>query len=89
MLIRVLLICLLSFGALLILTRMKPNGDTKSSFVKVTTTSTPLYTHPDREQKLTALARLSVGAIVAGAIFAIFVSVAIAYIVGTVTSLLQ
>ena len=89
MLIRLLLVCLLSFGALRILARMKPDGENRSSFVKVTTTSTPLYAHPDREQKLTALARLSVGAIVAGAVFAIFASVAIAYIVGTVTSLLQ
>ncbi len=89
MLIRVLLVCLLSFGALRILTRMKPEGENKASLVKVTTTSTPLHTHPNREQKLTALARLSVGAIVAGALFAIFVSVAIAYFVGTVTSLLQ
>jgi hypothetical protein len=89
MLIRVLLVCLLSFGALRFVVRAKPESERHSSLIKVTPVATPLYSHPNRERRLTAIARLSVGAIVAGAVFAIFVSVAIAYIVGTVTNLLQ
>lgn len=89
MLIRVLLVCLLSFGALVLINRIKPEQSDTSKMIRVSTEKTPLYTHPNRERRLTSLARLSVGAIVTGALFAIFISVAIAYIVGTVTNLLQ
>ena len=89
MLLRVLLVCLLSFGALVLISRSRPEGSNARKAIRVSTEKTPLYKEPERDQRLTSLASLSIGAIVAGALVAIAVSVAIAYIVGTVTSLLQ
>jgi hypothetical protein len=87
--VRALLVCLLSFGALVLISRSRPEGSNARKAIRVSTEKTSLYKKPERDQRLTSLASLSIGAIVAGALVAIAVSVAIAYIVGTVTSLLQ
>jgi hypothetical protein len=87
--VRALLVCVLSFGALVLISRSKSEGSNASKVIRVSTEKTPLYKEPEREHRLTSLASLSIGAMVAGALVAIAISVAIAYIVGTVTSLLQ
>jgi hypothetical protein len=72
-----------------LISRSRTEGSNSRKAIRVSTEKTPLYKAPERDQRLTSLASLSIGAIVAGALVAIAVSVAIAYIVGTVTSLLQ
>jgi hypothetical protein len=72
-----------------LISRSRPEGSNARKAIRVSTEKTPLYKEPERDHRLTSLASLSIGAIVAGALVAIAVSVAIAYIVGTVTSLLQ
>ena len=87
--VRALLVCLLSFGALVLISRNKSEESNAGKVIRVSTEKTPLYREPEREHRLVSLAELSIGAVVAGAIVAIALSVAIAYIVGTVTNLLQ
>ena len=87
--VRALLVCLLSFGALVLISRNKSDGPNAGKVIRVSTEKTLLYREPEREHRLVSLAELSIGAVVAGAIVAIALSVAIAYIVGTVTNLLQ
>jgi hypothetical protein len=87
--VRALLVCLLSLGALAIIGKTKSDGSKTKNMLQVSAQQTPIYREPNREYRLVSLARLSIGAIIAGAILAIALSVTVAYVVGTVTNLLQ
>lgn len=50
---------------------------------------TPLYREPDGKRRASAAGRLGFGAVVVGMLFALVVSVVLAYIFGAVTALLD
>lgn len=60
----------LALVALAFIDRMKPATPRRTAVVRVDNKPTPLYVEPEREQKWKALANLSVGAIVLGALVA-------------------
>jgi hypothetical protein len=51
--------------------------------------NTPLYREPDQKQRINAASQLGVGSLVIGAMLALIVSVVLAYLVTTTTSLLK
>lgn len=60
----------LAFVALAVIDRMKPATPKRPVPVRVDHKPTPLYRAPDRQQRTRAVASLSAGAVVAGAIAA-------------------
>ncbi|MSZ81179.1 MAG: hypothetical protein F2713_06380 [Actinobacteria bacterium] len=60
----------LAFLALAFIDRMKPATPRRTAVVRVDNKPTPLYTEPPREQKWRAIANLSGGAIILGALVA-------------------
>ena len=56
---------------------------------RVVARSTPLYKDPDHQRRLISSSSLGAGALVVGAVVAVVVSVLVAYLVTTVTGLLN
>ena len=72
--------------------RSKPATPEQGSAVRVKiqkAINTPLYGEPDQKQRINAASQLGVGSLVAGAMLALIVSVVLAYLVTTTTSLLK
>ena len=87
--VRALLAVSLAIGALVILNGSKPARPNRPNVVQVRTNTTPLYSEPsDKQRKASAIGLLG-GSLVAGALAAIVVSVVLAYLVTTLTSLLK
>jgi len=90
--VRTLLIVVLTLGAILLVGRSKPATPEQGSAVRVNTQkaiNTPLYREPNQKQRINAASQLGVGSLVAGAMLALIVSVVLAYLVTTTTSLLK
>jgi hypothetical protein len=92
--IRSLLIVILTLGAIFLIGRSKPTrpnrpGSMRPVMVRVVTRSTPIYKDPDQQRRLIAGGSLGAGALVVGAVVAVVVSVVMAYLITTVTSLLR
>jgi hypothetical protein len=87
--IRSLLVVILTLGAIFLLGRSKPARPTQPIVVRVNTHETPLYKAPSQQHRLVVSGSLGAGAIVTGAVVAIFISVVLAYAVTTVTGLLR
>lgn len=89
MTVRALLAVSLAIGALVILNGSKPARPNRPNVVQVRTNTTHLYSEPsDKQRKASAIGLLG-GSLVAGALAAIVVSVVLAYLVTTLTSLLK
>lgn len=90
--VRTVLIVVLTLGAILLVGRSKPATPEQGSAVRVKiqkTLNTPLYSEPDQKQRINAASQLGVGSLVVGAVLALIVSVVLAYLVTTTTSLLK
>jgi len=87
--VRALLACVLAIGALVVLGGTKPARQDRTNVVQVRTKTTPLYTEPSEKQRKTSAIGLLGGSVLAGALSAIVVSVVLAYLVTTLTSLLK
>jgi tetrahydromethanopterin S-methyltransferase subunit G len=87
--VRALLACVLAIGALVVLGGTKPARQDRPNVVQVRTKTTPLYTEPSEKQRKTSAIGLLGGSVLAGALSAIVISVVIAYLVTTLTSLLK
>jgi tetrahydromethanopterin S-methyltransferase subunit G len=82
--VRALLACVLA-----ILSGTKPARQDRPNVVQVQTKATPLYREPSNKQRKTSALGLLGGSVLAGALSAIVVSVVLAYLVTTLTSLLK
>ena len=89
MTVRALLACVLAIGALVVLSGSKPARQVRPNVVQVQTKTTPLYKEPSVKQRKTSVLGLVGGSVLAGALSAIVVSVVLAYLVTTLTSLLK
>lgn len=87
--VRALLACVLAIGALVVLGGTKPARQDRTNVVQVRTKTTPLYTEPSEKQRKTSAIGLLGGSVLAGALSAIVISVVLAYLVTTLTSLLK
>ena len=87
--VRALLACVLAIGALVVLSGTKPARQDRPNVVQVQTKATPLYKEPSSKQRKTSAIGLLGGSVLAGALSAIVVSVVLAYLVTTLTSLLK
>jgi hypothetical protein len=87
--VRALLACVLAIGALVVLGGTKPARQDRPNVVQVKTKATPLYKDPSNKQRKTSAIGLIGGSVLAGALSAIVVSVVLAYLVTTLTSLLK
>jgi len=87
--VRALLACVLAIGALVVLGGTKPARQGRSNVVQVQTKTTPLYREPSEKQRKTSAIGLAGGTVLAGALSAIVISVVLAYLVTTLTSLLK
>lgn len=90
--VRTVLIAVLTLGAILLIGRSKPATPEQGSAVRVEIqkrTSTPLYSEPDQKQRINAATQLGAGSLVVGAMLALVISVVLAYLVTTTTSLLK
>jgi hypothetical protein len=87
--VRALLACVLAIGALVVLGGTKPARQDRPNVVQVRTKTTPLYTEPSEKQRKTSAIGLLGGSVLAGALSAIVISVVLAYLVTTLTSLLK
>jgi hypothetical protein len=90
--VRTVLIVVLTLGAILLVGRSKPATPEQGSAVRVKiqkTINTPLYREPDQKQRINAASQLGVGSLVVGAMLALVISVVLAYLVTTTTSLLK
>ena len=90
--IRTVLIAVLTLGAIVLVGRSKPATPEQGSAVRVKvqkTLNTPLYREPDQKHRISSATQLGVGSLVAGAMLALVVSVVLAYLVTTTTSLLK
>ena len=90
--IRTLLIAVLTLGAIFLVGRSKPATPEQGSAVRVEnpkTINTPLYREPNQKQRINSATQLGVGSLVAGAMLALVISVVLAYLVTTTTSLLK
>ena len=90
--IRTLLIAVLTLGAIFLVGRSKPATPEQGSAVRVKiqkTMNTPLYREPDQKQRINAASQLGAGSLVVGAMLALVISVVLAYLVTTTTSLLK
>lgn len=86
---RAALVALLAAVALWSIWRNKPATNHERSLVRVTVRPTPLYRSPNNRDRARAAGQLSFGAIVVGMLFALVVSVLLAYLFGAVTGLLN
>ena len=89
MTVRALLACVLAIGALVVLSGTKPARQDRPNVVQVKTKATPLYKETSNKQRKTSAIGLLGGSVLAGALSAIVVSVVLAYLVTTLTSLLK
>lgn len=89
MTVRALLACVLAIGALVVLGGTKPARQDRTNVVQVRTKTTPLYAEPSEKQRKTSAIGLLGGSVLAGALSAIVISVVLAYLVTTLTSLLK
>jgi hypothetical protein len=90
--IRTVLIAVLTLGAIFLVGRSKPATPEQGSAVRVEnpkTINTPLYREPNQKQRINSATQLGVGSLVAGAMLALVISVVLAYLVTTTTSLLK
>ena len=90
--IRTVLIAVLTLGAIVLVGRSKPATPEQGSAVRVEiqkSINTPLYRAPDQKQRINAASQLGVGSLVVGAMLALVISVVLAYLVTTTTSLLK
>ena len=87
--VRALLACVLAIGALVVLSGTKPARQDRPNVVQVQTKATPLYKEPSGKQRKSSALGLLGGSVLAGALSAIVVSVVLAYLVTTLTSLLK
>jgi len=90
--IRTLLIAVLTLGAIVLVGRSKHATPEQGSPVRVKvqkTINTPLYREPDQKHRINSATQLGLGSLVAGAMLALIVSVVLAYLVTTTTSLLK
>ena len=90
--IRTVLIAVLTLGAIVLVGRSKPATPEQGSAVRVEiqkTINTPLYREPDQKQRINAASQLGAGSLVVGAMLALVISVVLAYLVTTTTSLLK
>ena len=90
--IRTVLIAVLTLGAIVLVGRSKPATPEQGSAVRVEiqkTINTPLYREPDQKQRINAASQLGAGSLVVGAMLALVISVVLAYLVTTMTSLLK
>jgi hypothetical protein len=86
---RAALVALLAAVALWSIWRNKPATNHERSLVRVTVRPTPLYRYPNNRDRARSAGQLSFGAIVVGMLFALVVSVLLAYLFGAVTGLLN
>lgn len=89
MTVRAVLACVLAIGALVVLSGTKPARQSRPNAVQVQTRATPLYKEPSNKQRKTSAIGLVGGSVLVGALGAIVVSVVLAYLVTTLTSLLK
>jgi hypothetical protein len=87
--VRALLVCVLAIGALVALSSTKPARQDRPNVVQVQTKVTPLYKEPSEKQRKTSAIGLLGSSVLAGALSAIVISVVLAYLVTTLTSLLK
>jgi len=87
--VRALLACVLAIGALVVLGGTKPARQDRPNVVQVQTKVTPLYKEPSEKQRKTSAIGLLGSSVLAGALSAIVISVVLAYLVTTLTSLLK
>ena len=90
--IRTVLIAVLTLGAIVLVGRSKPATPEQGSAVRVEiqkSINTPLYRAPDQKQRINAASQLGAGSLVVGAMLALVISVVLAYLVTTTTSLLK
>ena len=90
--IRTVLIAVLTLGAILLVGRSKPATPEQGSAVRVKiqkSINTPLYSESDQKQRINSASQLGVGSLVVGAMLALVISVVLAYLVTTTTSLLK
>jgi hypothetical protein len=87
--VRALLACVLAIGALVVLSSTKPARQDRPNVVQVQTKVTPLYKEPSEKQRKSSAIGLLGGSVLAGALSAIVISVVLAYLVTTLTSLLK
>ena len=87
--VRALLACVLAIGALVVLGGTKPARQNRPNVVQVQTKATPLYKEPSEKQRKTSAIGLLGSSVLAGALSAIVISVVLAYLVTTLTSLLK
>jgi hypothetical protein len=90
--IRTVLIAVLTLGAIFLVGRSKPATPEQGSAVRVEnpkTINTPLYREPNQKQRINSATQLGFGSLVAGAMLALVISVVLAYLVTTTTSLLK
>ena len=83
------LVALLAAVALWAIWRNKPASDEDRIPLHVSVRPTPLYRDPDNKRRATAAGQLGFGAVVVGMLFALVVSVLVAYLFGAVTALLD
>ena len=89
MTVRALLAVGLAIVALVVLNGSKPARTNRPHVIQVSTKTTPIYSEPsDKQRKASAIGLLG-GSLVAGALAAIVISVVLAYLVTTLTSLLR
>ena len=89
MTVRALLVCVLAIGALVALSSTKPARQDRPNVVQVQTKVTPLYKEPTTKQRKSSAIGLLGSSVLAGALSAIVISVVLAYLVTTLTSLLK
>jgi uncharacterized phage infection (PIP) family protein YhgE len=87
--VRALLACVLAIGALVVLGGTKPARQNPPNVVQVQTKATPLYKETSEKQRKTSAIGLLGSSVLAGALSAIVISVVLAYLVTTLTSLLK
>jgi hypothetical protein len=86
---RAALVALLAAVALWSIWRIKPATNHERSLVRVVVRPTPLYRSPENKERAKAAGQLGFGAIVVGMLFALVVSVLVAYLFSAVTGLLN
>jgi hypothetical protein len=79
----------LALVALAFVDRMKPATQRRTATVRVDNKPTPLYKEPERQHKVRALAGISVGSVVVGALVACVVAFILTIVLELVGGLLQ
>jgi hypothetical protein len=87
--VRAIWVVALALVALAFIDRMKPATQRRTATVRVDNKPTPLYKEPERQQRWRALANLSGGAVIVGALVACLVAFLLAIVLELVGGLLQ